>query len=111
MNVRVYGDAAVVTGLEMLQGTAKDYAAGPRRFTDLWVKRNGRWQQLGGQSTLVAPTNSQDAVTGVSAVKALTSKALTPKSADEAHLSPRPVVGRLHDDVDGSALSADMGGG
>ena len=31
MNVRVYGDAAIVTGLEMLQGTAKDYAAGPRR--------------------------------------------------------------------------------
>jgi len=83
MNVRVYGDAAIVTGLEMLQGTAKDYAAGPRRFTDLWVKRNGRWQQLGGQSTLVAPTNSQDAVTGLSAVKALTSKTLTPKSADE----------------------------
>lgn len=83
MSVRVAGDAAIVTGLEVLQGTAKDYAAGPRRFTDIWVKRNGRWQQLGGQSTLVAPTNTPDTATGLSAVKTLTAKALTPKNADE----------------------------
>jgi ketosteroid isomerase-like protein len=60
MKVRVFGDAAVVTGRETLQGTAKGYVPGPRRVTDIWVKRNGRWQQLGGQTTIVAPTNAQD---------------------------------------------------
>jgi ketosteroid isomerase-like protein len=83
LNVRVFGDAAIVTGLEILKGTAKDYAPGPRRFSDLWVKRNGRWQQLGGQSTIVAPTTAPDPATALSAVKTLTAKTLTPKNADE----------------------------
>ena len=54
MKVRVYGDVAIVTGRQTLQGTAKGYVSGPRRFTDIFVKRNGRWQCAGGQSTLVA---------------------------------------------------------
>src|SRR5215813_9656862 len=53
VRVRVYGDAAIITGIDTLQGTAKGYVPGPRRFTDLWVNRNGAWQQLGGQSTIV----------------------------------------------------------
>jgi ketosteroid isomerase-like protein len=53
MKVRVYGDVAVVTGVSTLTGSAKGYASGPRRFTEIWVKRNGRWQEVGGQSTLV----------------------------------------------------------
>jgi ketosteroid isomerase-like protein len=83
MNVRVVGDSAIVTGLETLKGTAKDYGPGPRRFTDIWVKRNGQWQQLGGESTLVAPANAPDTSAGLSAVKALTPKTLTLKNADE----------------------------
>ena len=80
MNVRVFGDAAIVTGLETAQGTSKAFAAGPRRVTDIWVKRDGRWQQLGGQSTLVVAANAPAAV---SSVKTLTAKPLTPKNADE----------------------------
>ena len=53
LKVRVYGDVAVITGLGTLTGSAKGYQPGPRRFTDLWVRRNGRWQSIGGQSTLV----------------------------------------------------------
>jgi ketosteroid isomerase-like protein len=53
MKVRVYGDVAIVTGRQTHQGTAKGYVSGPRRFTDIFVKRNGRWQCAGGQSTLV----------------------------------------------------------
>ena len=45
--------SGLVTGRQTLQGTAKGYVSGPRRFTDIFVKRNGRWQCAGGQSTLV----------------------------------------------------------
>ena len=80
VKVRVYGDAAIVTGVETLQGTAKGYVPGPRRFTDLWVNRNGRWQQLGGQSTIVTKDSNTAAL---SAVKALTPKASTANTAEE----------------------------
>ncbi len=53
LKVRMYGDVAVVTGVSTLTGSAKGYASGPRRFTEIWVRRNGRWQTIGGQSTLV----------------------------------------------------------
>ena len=53
LKVRVYGDVAVVTGVQTLTGSAKGYVSGPRRFMDLWVRRSGRWQTVGGQSTLV----------------------------------------------------------
>ncbi len=53
LKVRVYRDVAVVTGISTLSGSAKGYASGPRRFTEVWVRRNGRWQMVSGQSTLV----------------------------------------------------------
>jgi len=53
LKVRIYGDVAVITGMQTLTGSAKGYVSGPRRFMDLWVRRNGRWQTVGGQSTLV----------------------------------------------------------
>lgn len=53
LRVRVYHDMAIVTGLSTLTGSAAGYVSGPRRFTEIWVKRNGRWQTVGGQSTLV----------------------------------------------------------
>jgi len=81
IKVRVYGDAAILTGVETLQGTAKGYVPGPRRVTDLWVNRNGRWQQLGGQSTIVIKDPSNTAA--LSAVKALTAKAATANTAEE----------------------------
>ena len=52
LKVRMYGDVAVVTGLSTLTGSAKGYHSGGRWFTQLWVKRNGGWQTVGGQSTL-----------------------------------------------------------
>jgi hypothetical protein len=53
MRVRIYRDVAVVTGISTLTGSAKGYVSGPRRFTEVWVRRNGRWQMVSGQSTLV----------------------------------------------------------
>lgn len=53
LKVRVYGDAAIVTGTLTHTGSAKGYVGGARLVTHLWVKRNGRWQTVGGQSTVV----------------------------------------------------------
>src|SRR5262245_60564532 len=52
-SVRVYGDMAVVTGVQTLTGTGKGYVSGARRYTNIWLRRNGRWQTVGGQSTLL----------------------------------------------------------
>jgi ketosteroid isomerase-like protein len=81
VKVRVHGDAAILTGIETLQGTAKGYVPGPRRVTDLWVNRNGRWQRLGGQSTIVSNDTSNTAA--LSAVKTLTPKAAIANTAEE----------------------------
>lgn len=54
LKVRVYGDAAVVTGRstvkEVYQG--RD-VSGQYRFTDTFVKRDGRWQCVATQSTKI----------------------------------------------------------
>jgi len=55
LKVRTYHDVAIVTGVTTLTGSAKGYASGARRFTEIWVRRNGRWQTIGGQSTIVPP--------------------------------------------------------
>ena len=53
LKIRVYGDAAIITGTLTHTGSAKGYVGGARLVTHLWVKRNGRWQTVGGQSTVV----------------------------------------------------------
>lgn len=53
LKVRTYGNFAVVTGQLTLRGSAKNYVPGPRRITEIWVQRDGRWQSVGGQTTLV----------------------------------------------------------
>ncbi|HST24003.1 MAG TPA: DUF4440 domain-containing protein [Blastocatellia bacterium] len=67
--VRVYGDTAVLTGKVIQKGT---YAEGPRkgqdfniqsRYTDVYVKRNGRWQVVASHLTgLPAPQTSSQVV-------------------------------------------------
>ncbi len=52
LKVRMFGDVAVLTGRQTIQGTAKGYVPGPRRITDIFVKRSGHWQWVGGQATL-----------------------------------------------------------
>ena len=55
VKVRVYGDTAVVTSIAAQRGQRFNRDPNVRfRYTDLWVKRNGRWQAVASQSTLVA---------------------------------------------------------
>ena len=52
LNVRVYGDAAVVTGRSIQKGTenGKDYS-GDYWFTRVYAKQNGRWITVALQTT------------------------------------------------------------
>jgi hypothetical protein len=54
MKVQVYGNAAVVTYGTTDKGTYKGKdVSGKYRWTDVFVKRNGRWQLVAGQGTPV----------------------------------------------------------
>jgi ketosteroid isomerase-like protein len=55
MKVHVYGDAAVVTGNGHLKGTENGKPVDEQiRFTDTWVKRDGRWVCAATQVTRLA---------------------------------------------------------
>lgn len=45
LEVLIYGDTAVVTGLDTISGMNKGQAYTAKwLYTDVWVKRDGRWQ-------------------------------------------------------------------
>ncbi|HTL96085.1 MAG TPA: nuclear transport factor 2 family protein [Gemmatimonadaceae bacterium] len=54
LDVRVYGSTAVATGIV---AATQDGTTGMRRtvFTDVFVERDGRWQAVSAQETVVAP--------------------------------------------------------
>jgi ketosteroid isomerase-like protein len=55
MKVRVYGDAAVVTGRTTVKETWKGKdVSGQYRYTDTWVKRAGRWQLVASHTSKIA---------------------------------------------------------
>jgi ketosteroid isomerase-like protein len=56
LKVRVFGNAAVVTGRDTLKGAqykGKDLS-GQYRFTDVFVQRDGRWQAVASHSSKIA---------------------------------------------------------
>jgi ketosteroid isomerase-like protein len=55
MSVRVDGDRAVVTGVFRTKGKDDKGVAYDRRarFTDTWIKRDGRWQAWASQGTVI----------------------------------------------------------
>lgn len=52
MQVRVYGDVAVVVGRDTISSTA---FTGQARFTDTFVRRDGRWRCVSTQLTEIKP--------------------------------------------------------
>ena len=56
MKFKVYGDTAIVTGLVTRNGAFKATPYSNRQvlFTDVWVRRDGRWQCVVTQGTVVA---------------------------------------------------------
>ena len=56
VKIHIDGDMAVVTSMGAQRGQRFDRDPKVRfRYTDVWVKRNGRWQALASQSTRVQP--------------------------------------------------------
>jgi len=55
MQVSFYRDAAVVTGLNVVVG--EQFGEVRIRFTDFFVRRNGRWQAIAAQETLIRKEN------------------------------------------------------
>jgi ketosteroid isomerase-like protein len=56
LKVHVYGDVAVVTGRNTVKGSLKDTSedvTGHYRFTDVFVKRGGRWQCVASQGSRI----------------------------------------------------------
>jgi len=54
LRVHVYGNTAVVIGTSAVKGTFKGQdISGTYRYTDVWVKRGGKWQAVASQSTRV----------------------------------------------------------
>jgi ketosteroid isomerase-like protein len=55
IKVRVYGDAAVVTGRSTIKEMHKgeDWSR-QESWTDTWIKRDGRWQCVAGHSSVIA---------------------------------------------------------
>jgi ketosteroid isomerase-like protein len=55
MNVRMYGEAAVITGRSTIKAKVKGQeVSGEYRFTDVWVKRSNRWLAVASQVTRIA---------------------------------------------------------
>ncbi len=56
--VRVHGDIAVVSGAETVAWAGKMLNAGTTsrlRFTAVWMKQDGRWQQIARHASVIAP--------------------------------------------------------
>lgn len=52
LTVHVYGNTAVAAGINTVKGTYKGQDISAKyRFTDTWVKRNGKWQVAASQGT------------------------------------------------------------
>lgn len=60
VSVKVFGDAAVVTGRTAVTIGGKDAGTARLRFTDVFIRRAGRWQVVASQATSLAD-DPQDA--------------------------------------------------
>ena len=58
MNIRIDGNYAIVTGTFRVKGKDAKGAAFDRktRYTDTWIKRDGRWQAWSSQGTIIPDT-------------------------------------------------------
>lgn len=59
LRVRIFGNTAIVTGLNIVH--AKDHSLTARiRFTDIFFKRKNQWKAIGAQETMERATTATD---------------------------------------------------
>jgi len=59
VEVRLYGETALVIGRASMKATFRGQNVGGEfRYTDVWVKRQGAWQNVASQATLL-PKNER----------------------------------------------------
>jgi len=64
-NVRLYGDTAVVTGLQSEQSVLEGRdGSGTYSYTDVFVKRGGRWQIVASETKHVAGKSARERLIG-----------------------------------------------
>jgi hypothetical protein len=59
--VRVYGDTVIVAGSETVNWAGRMPNAGKTdhlRFTAVWMKQNGRWQEVARHANIVPATQA-----------------------------------------------------
>jgi ketosteroid isomerase-like protein len=55
MKVRIYGEAAVITGRSVIKAKVNGReTSGEFRFTDVWVKQDNHWMAVASQVTRIA---------------------------------------------------------
>jgi len=55
LSIRAYGEVAVVTGRTTATAGGQKPVTVTLRFTDVFVRRDGRWQVVASQATRIAP--------------------------------------------------------
>jgi len=63
MNVRIYGETAVITGRSPIKVKGQD-VSGEYRFTHVWIKRSDRWQVVASQVTRIADPEQESLARG-----------------------------------------------
>src|SRR5262249_16917136 len=53
--IRIHGDVVVVMGSERVVDSGPEFG---RRYTNLWMKKDGRWQLFGRHAHVVAPSEA-----------------------------------------------------
>jgi hypothetical protein len=56
--VVIHGNTVIVMGAEAIKPTANAPGAGQtirRRYTNIWMKRNGRWVLVARQASIICP--------------------------------------------------------
>ena len=106
--VRVYGDAAVSTGVSILNKQSKSgFARGSARFTDVYVRRNGCWQCVAWQSVGIPDRGETQKSPFSEALKpaATTGGGASPELQGLAPVNPKDTTPRASNPGDSQEIS------
>jgi ketosteroid isomerase-like protein len=94
LTVRAYGDVMIVIGKLSQKGRSNDAPYDfQRRFTDVWVNRAGRWQQVAMHTSPIRAGAAPDQSAAVSATQPQSTNSLAPSPAGrQSRPTPNPAT-------------------